>query len=335
MLKHICVAISGILCIAISSASFAACYVVGTWNLEHFKTGATRGFPEYSRGGARIPARTDANYQAIAVAIRDKIDAKILILNEINGRNDDTSEELDILIGHLGNGWEYRIASSGGGQRIAIIFDTKFSRLNAAKEMAVVESNVQGKDIFERDPLIAHFTFLQNGNPRNDLTVVGLHLASGQQLTQNHDDAMATLGAGLNSWRRANDASIPRKEVDVLIGGDLNASWYDRYEETLFNTYNANGWKVLAPARRGADYPGTRLAGVPLKPTSQIDYLMVTRVTEQRSGLYGEEIDSSVATVHHELAESGWAQFRRVYSDHFPVTTCIRVQTDTDPDDAN
>lgn len=61
------------------------CYRVGTWNLEHFRQGTTRGFPENTRGGPTYPARTPNDIVAIAAAIRDALGARILILNEING----------------------------------------------------------------------------------------------------------------------------------------------------------------------------------------------------------------------------------------------------------
>ena len=80
----------------------------------------------------------------------------------------------------------------------------------------------------------------------------------------------------------------------------------------------------------GESYPATRLAGVPLAPKSYLDYLIVTRKTATQSGLLGEEIAASEATVHQELAHEQWDTFRRVCSDHFPVTTCVGVMTDKD-----
>ena len=60
-------------------------YVVGTWNLEWFKDGAVRGFPEYNNGGPKYGSRTESDYQRIAQVIRDQLLANILILNEISG----------------------------------------------------------------------------------------------------------------------------------------------------------------------------------------------------------------------------------------------------------
>lgn len=82
------------------------------------------------------------------------------------------------------------------------------------------------------------------------------------------------------------------------------------------------------PGRRGlsGDEPGGRSIG----PKSHLDYLIVTRTTATQSGLLGEEIAAPQATVHHELAHGQWDTFRRVFSDHFPVTTCVGVIADND-----
>jgi hypothetical protein len=69
---------------------------------------------------------------------------------------------------------------------------------------------------------------------------------------------------------------------------------------------------------------------VPLAPKSQIDYLIVTRKTAAQSGLLGEELTNGEATVHQQLANGDWNGFRRVLSDHFPVTTCVAVMSDND-----
>lgn len=314
------------------------CYLVGTWNLEHFNQKKTRGFPENGMGGPTYPARSPEDVAAIARAIRDTLKLRVLILNEIMGkeRTEDEgkpsySEELDALVAHLGPAFDYIITRSGRTQRIALLYDRRYARLNAATEFAVPRTEVEGDDIFARDPLLGHFTFLRDGQPMNDLLVVGLHLASGQSKAKNHDAAMKLLMQKLDE-ERARGLVLPRNEHDILIGGDLNASKYDKYKEAFFETLNTGDWAVLA----GDDYPATRLAGskktgrFQLLPRSQIDYLIVTRKTGQRAGLLGEEISSAQASVHQELARGDWDDFRRVYSDHFPVSTCVGVIPDND-----
>lgn len=307
------------------------CYTVGTWNLEHFHSGKKRGFPEYTKGGPSYDPRTPDEMAAIAAAIRDTLKAKILVLNEINGVEQATGEEtrqvspeLDVLLTYLGPNYDYVLTASGGSQRVALLYDTRFVRLNAATEISVPRIEIQKSDVFARDPLVGYFSLLHDGQEQNDLVVVGLHLASGQHRTRNHDQAMKILLDEIEDLRQSG-VVIPSQEFDLILGGDLNASRYDNKKEDFFDDLNTGSWAVLA----GDTYPGTRVAGVPLEPRSQIDYLIVTRDGEHK-GLLGEEISNPAATVHQELGAGEWNLYRQVYSDHFPVTTCVQVSADND-----
>lgn len=301
-----------------SPAQAAGCYVVGTWNLEHFGFGKSRGFPEMS---GQIDERTPEQLDGIASAIRDTLQAKILVLNEINGRaGAASSAELDDLIARLGATWAHRIAASGESQRNAIIWDTRFVEEIAHKEIFVGRKLVEGKDIFERDPLAVFFRFLEDEEPRNDLLVVALHLASGQENEKNHDAAMLRLRGELRTLR-GNDPILPNSEDDILLAGDLNASPFEPPTEEFFKSFNRGNWKLLAA---GPTYPATRVNG------SQIDYIIVTRTNSRQVGLWNEEISVPVAIVEQALAEGDMVQYRRDFSDHFPVTTCVDVVDDSD-----
>ncbi len=304
-----------------------ASYVVGTWNIEHFRDGATRGFPENGNGGPSYAPRTDDDLRQIADLIVSQMDAKVLILNEINGREDGTSGELDRLIGHLGSSWKYTIARSGERQRVAMIFDERFVRRTACHEFEVSPTQVDGKDIFDRDPLACHFQLLDGqGAPRNDFLVVGLHLASGQHHAANHNRAMRVLKDRLR--QSLSDGTFPSGERDVLIGGDLNASRYDTKTEDFWEGYDSGGLKfvTLSPSD-GTEYPGTRLAGVPLVPKSQIDYLLASGI----NGGLTQELVQLLAEVRLSLTGGDFDDFRRRASDHLPVTVRIRVVPDDDP----
>ena len=110
--------------------------------------------------------------------------------------------------------------------------------------------------------------------------------------------------------------------LSVLIGGDLNASWFDNNQEDFFDDFNQGEWKVLA--RKNNPYPPTRVNG------SQIDYLIATNETGSTSGLVKDEIDDDEALVYLGIAGDGRFRYRNVYSDHFPVGTCINVVADAD-----
>lgn len=301
-------------------------YVVGTWNLEHFHDGASRGFPEntYANPGPTYPSRTPAEFQATAQLIRDQLKAAILVLNEIFGAGPGRSVELDRLVAALGGDWAYEIAKSGGSQRVAILFDSSAARRASCLELVVSPKTVQGKDIFERDPLVCRFVLRdRTGAPMNDLLVVGVHLASGQQLNTNHNEAMTALR---NRLRQAVQAgSFPAGERDVLIAGDFNASRYDAKLENFWGNYDPTGYRfaTLSP-EDGTEYPGTRLAGVPLYPKSQIDYLLGSEDLKA-------ELVLPMAAVHVELLPVSFQDFRAAYSDHIPVTVSVRVVPDNDP----
>jgi endonuclease/exonuclease/phosphatase family metal-dependent hydrolase len=119
--------------------------------------------------------------------------------------------------------------------------------------------------------------------------------------------------------------SFAAGEHDVLIAGDFNASRYDTNVESFWTGWDSTGYRftTLSPTN-GVDYPGTRLAGVPLLPRSQIDYLLASESLVA-------SLVQPVAAVHLELLPTNFHDFRALYSDHLPVTVRVRVQPDNDP----
>jgi endonuclease/exonuclease/phosphatase family metal-dependent hydrolase len=311
-------------------------YTIGTWNLEHFKDGTKRGFPEHK--SPKLRARTAADYKFIADTIKG-LDVPILALQEINGEEvwvedevgdweeDIQSAELDKLLVHL-TGYDYVIGSSGNTQRLAILYDTSRAQINAVYEMNFQNSKVQGKGLFDRQPVFAHFTLLDGGQERNDLVIVNVHLASGQDHHKNHDQAMRMVVQEIDDSRQV-EFCIPDNEHDVIIMGDFNASRFSNPKEEFWDEVEANGWDVLGDD--DASYQRTRVNG------SKIDYIIVTNHTQVlflgTKGLKGEEISADLATIHTSLAGTTDAQrleFRKKASDHIPVTVDVKVMADTD-----
>ncbi len=315
-------------------------FVVGTWNIEHFGSGG-RGFPEYlpSTGGPKYDYHTDDDIDLIARRIRDGLNVKILVLNEINDdervyvEGDAPISPINNLVEKLGSGYEYIITESGGTQHIAILYDTDDVLLNAYMEVEVSyqeikqrDSQAKGDDIFARDPLIAHFTLLRDGVEMNDLLVVGLHLASGQDNQKNHDAAMALLMEIIND-ARAEGTVLPQDEYDIFVAGDLNLDIYKAPHEEFVGIWEASGYDMLAEP----GYPYTRLKGNPLQPGSRLDYIIVSCYNDEHSGLQGQEVNTSMASVRSDIVDNAdYGNFRLHYSDHFPVTIPIRVMDDLD-----
>ena len=301
-------------------------YLVGTWNIEYLKEGHTRGFPEYTQGGPTYDPRTLEDYYKIAEVIQNDLDAKIMILNEINGQSTSYSEELEKLVNILGNHWQYRLSSTGNSQRIAFLYDTMFVRAQKIFDINIEEKIVDNKDIFDRDPIVGYFQFkIGNGELKNDLIIIGLHLASGQTKLDNHNEAMNQLREKLIAL--VQDGEVPSNEKDILIGGDFNASRYDNYIEEFWNDYIPDDYDLITLAPEfSEEYLATRLGGVPLHPKSKIDYLMASKI---EGGLF-EELTQATATVHHELLGSDFNEFRKSMSDHIPVTIRIKLTDDND-----
>lgn len=302
-------------------------YVVGTWNLEWFNDGKGRGFPEYNQHGPKYGPRTLDDFKMIAGIITNQLMAKVLVLDEINGRHDQTSSvEMDRLVTCLGTNWAYQLTRSGDAQRVAILYDSTAVRKDFCVELNLPDEKVEDKGIFEREPLVGKFTFLDGkGRPKNDLVVVGVHLASGQDLEKNHSRAMDVLRAELK--RQFASEPLLQGERDVLIMGDFNADRYDSHVEDFWVNFDSDGlqFKTMVP-EHGEDYPPTRMAGVPLFPRSRIDYILA-------SGKAGGIIDDLVqwtAQVHTELLPTDFNQFREHVSDHIPVTVRVKVVADDD-----
>lgn len=301
-------------------------YVVGAWNLEWLHDNRRRGFPENTRGGPSFDPRVEDDYRMIAETIRDRLAARLMVLSEVNGADSVRSVELDRLIGKLGAGWNYYLAPSGGQQRLALLWDERAVRRDTCIEVVIPFRRVQNKDIFDRDPLVCAFTFLDStGQTKNDLLVVGVHLASGQNLVENHTVAMAELVTRLRTLM--TNGTLAAGERDVLVAGDFNASRYDNHLETFWTDLDPQGFRfrTLSPDD-GEEYPGTRLAGVPLAPTSKIDYLMASG----RAGGLVDELAEPVARVRVDLLPTDFTIFRRHLSDHIPVTIRLRIVDDDD-----
>ncbi|MFM9996327.1 MAG: endonuclease/exonuclease/phosphatase family protein [Phycisphaerales bacterium] len=309
--------------------------VVGTWNIEWLKEGKERGFPEF-QGASAIPPRTQAEYDRVASIIKG-LQVRILLLQEINGLNTDGDEEaeaassveLDRLVLALGEGGAYRyaIARSGSAQRVAVLYDSRVVHLEWTCEGSMTNRQVQSASLFARQPFLAYFKVFADGVEMNDLVVVGVHLASGQDKNKNHDQAMTEILAWLDQERAANSC-IPLGERDILIAGDFNANRFTGAVEAFWDDMERGPWDVLANT---PGYPATRLSGdPPAQSTSQIDYVIISAGP---GGLAGQEVSAAEAAVRGELVTAGGGDgmaFRRGASDHLPVTVQVRVVADND-----
>lgn len=211
---------------------------------------------------------------------------------------------------------------------MALLYDTDCCRLNEVLEIVVDPVYLEGTDVFSHGPLAAHVSFLHGDQVLNDLVVVGLHLAAGQDKDDNHDRAMEILRSRLESLQ-GNGFLGGEGEADLVLMGDLNANMFSPPAEQFFLDMDVGRWDVLA----SPGYPATRLSGHPLQQRgSIIDYVIVSRNAGQFAGLSGDEIQESDAVVHVNLIEAfgGPEGCRRRLSDHLPVTVRVAVGHDSD-----
>jgi len=296
-------------------------YRISTWNLEYFNDHHQRGFPEYFFGGPLYEPRTDEDYAAIADVIGRQLDLAIIVMQEVNAEQGTRSAwggpmsiELDRLLDYLGSEYAYAVTESGHPQHVAIVWDTTRTRVDTVFEIHYPEMLVDGQDVFLRDPLVAKFTLL-SGEAAPELVIVGLHLASGKSYTRNHDSAFVLVLDTLSSLVSAPTGMLAGMH-NLIIAGDLNFDFFDADRETFVEQMELGAWDVLADW----DYRRTRLGGVPLAPESRLDYLICTDAMRQPAGL----IDQPAASVHADLAGDGYDSFRRVFSDHLPVSVVLR-----------
>jgi len=174
-----------------------------TWNIRWFNS--------------RDPRRVEN-----MVTVLSALNADIIVLQEIELGSLD---ELALELAAAGVGL-YKVAygTSGGDQRIAMLYDTEWVRAKddireiVAKRQVVTRA---GKDAFPRLPLWGYFTGLPV-NTRNesfDFQIVGIHLKSqlGDGVTDKEQRHKAA--AWLARWLEGDARSV---DSDVLIVGDWN-----------------------------------------------------------------------------------------------------------------
>ncbi|WP_444994755.1 endonuclease/exonuclease/phosphatase family protein [Aliikangiella sp. IMCC44359] len=289
---------------------------VGVWNIENLSPTVKRGFPEL-RGSKQHKPRSEEQLDKIANYIKNDLKASALMLTEIHGDQDQVSynrsSQLDHIEENLGSNWKYWLGKSGGKQRIAFLYDTSIIEVIDIQELEVPPLKVQGTDIYHRDPLLAHIRFKDGGN---DLFMVGLHLKSVQTNVHNHMAAVSKLLGILSDTKGRKSYGLPTlsEENEVIVMGDLNDSSHDDPNfKFIFDYFKGAGYKHLGDAD---NYPDTRVNG------SEIDHILVSKK------LKAEVVSGSFKV--HTVPDSQRKSYRKIYSDHFPITVALKTHEDTD-----
>lgn len=318
--------LAGIVCACGFQFTVRGDHRLGVWNIEKLSSTETRGFPELM-GANSLPPRTNTQLDGIADYIENTLAVDALVVTEIDADDPNgtaafpRSTEVNRIVDELGGNWEYFLGRSGGDLRIGMIFNGDRIHVKRVVELSAPEFEVQGEDIYDRDPLLFWITLVENGQNEADILIVGLHLKSGQSNVHNHLAATAKLIGDLKTPGIRESLGLPRTQAgedDIIVMGDLNDSSHDDSGfRFLFDYFEDQGFTHLGDDLH--PYPETRVNG------SQIDHIFLSRDIFRDA-----YVDDSFQV--HAVADTPAARlaYRTDFSDHFPLTLTLRTIADDD-----
>lgn len=175
------------------------------------------------------------------------------------------------------------------------------------------------REIFDREPQLLHIVFLDSdGNEKNDVLLIGLHMLSGERWNKQRQKGMEILLNGLPSFLSSN--GFDTNEKDLVFLGDLNDDTFLKFYDTKADDQQL---QFLFPYMVNEDYvalvsqnyPGTRVSG------RQIDHIII-------SSDFDPECIEDEAEV--QVPDIDFAEYRVKFTDHFPVIINIKVHMDND-----
>lgn len=312
---------------ALSGFSQTDSITIATWNLEHFGSDG-RGFPEHVSHGFTF--RSGSDLRKIARLIEHELQLDIVALQEISVSRKQhgkaLSDQMDVLVDKLGDGWKYYITYTGpcdtkqDRMQNAFLYNTAKITLKQAFEMDVPYYKVGGDPLFDRLPLVGHFAMKENPT-QNQFVIVNLHLASGQDNDENHLAAMIIVEQNVREALKSRDILEPNRASryaleDVVILGDLNDNPYALKPngtccKNLDFMYQYMARKYYSNIVTG-EIVTTRMNK---KYDSIIDHILIHRSLKKYVN-----VDKAHVYYPYESSEKDkLTKWRKVYSDHFPV----------------
>jgi endonuclease/exonuclease/phosphatase family metal-dependent hydrolase len=295
---------------------------ITTWNIEHLGSSG-RGLGGIGKGN--LPLRKSDDFKAIASLIKTSLQSDIIALQEIalsdttNGRE---SDQLDSLVKYLGSDWKYVLGTRGAGDILGSqVHNMQNAFLWNSSKVHLIESftmdfeNIKiGKNAFDRHPLVGYFEAIKKGEEnQTDFLLVNVHLKSGQNNDENHLGAMVIIEQNLKDYLK--DHGI--KESDKVILGDFNDNPYDeRYFDLLYRYMEHRKYVDLVTEDLGATRMDDDLKSI-------IDHVLVN------SSFKNEMVE---VKAKRYFPTSDLAEWRKIYSDHFPISIEVKVRKDGDVD---
>lgn len=321
-------------CITLFSYSQTDSITIATWNLEHLGSDG-RGFPEHVSAG--FEARNGWDLRKIARLIKDDLQLDIVCLQEIAITRKQFgkaySEPLDVLLQKLGGDWAYYVTytdpcdTDQDKMQNAFLYNSTRVTLKEAFELDVPFYEVGAKQLFDRIPLVGHFTTPQNQS-ENQFVLVNLHLASGQGNDENHLAAMVMVEQNLKKALKGRDILEPNRSSryalqDVVVLGDFNDNPYAlkpngeccKYLDLLYQYMNHKNYTDLVTQEIQTTRMNTNF-------NSTIDHVLVHRSIKKHIG-----VNKAYVYYPFDASEKDeLKKWRKSYSDHFPVYFRLGVQ---------
>ena len=228
----------------------------------------------------------------------------------------------------MGDSWRYylppaRDAHDANALYVAFLWNSEIVRAIDLFPVPVPEWELAGNSLFDRTPVVGYFETLPTEEDGNDFLIVNVHLASGQDNDENHLIAITYIEHVLDRVLAAQRVA----ESDRIVLGDFNDNPYARYEsgtlqysDALYRHMEHKGYVNFVTE----DFPATRMDQ---SLTSVIDHVLVHR-SARRHVLQERKAEILIPAG----GANSFSQWRRTYSDHFPVSIDIEVGPDDDVD---
>lgn len=268
---------------------------IGSWNLEFL--GAD---PKFRRD---TPPRAPEDLAAIGNKIRE-LGVSVLGVQEICGAG-----VLDQVAEATGPTWRAVLGTTGQWddgktqQGVGFLYDSGVLQLVHAEEFLDFPRQREDVSVFHRKPVTA---CLRHRSAGFDFRIVVVHLKAGRKardLNKRRVEAKT-----LREWVDKLRAK-PGEDQDIVILGDFNCSYGDEPERVLEAGSVMQYLDQQAPTIMHFDTP--------------IDQVCVAK------GFAEVRRDSMKS--HAVMGEAERLQFRKIYSDHFPITVRLRARADDDP----
>ena len=237
------------------------------------------------------------------------------------------SEPLDTITEELGASWKYYLPDvddiPDGHENMFCALMWNEDRVNKLKifTMGMPNHYLAGADLYARQPLVGYFEAIKQGQGTNDFVLINTHLKSGQGHDENHIIAIVALEHKIYQTLKNHQV----KETDRIILGDFNDNPYakkdngeQKYSNALYDHMEYKGYVDLVTS----DFHSTRM-DTNLK--SVIDHVLVNKYAKKH-------ISMNKATIY--LPGQGdpatFGDWRKTYSDHFPISFEIKIENSDD-----